>query len=108
MNDHIEQERAATDPITKAMRAYPLAPTPPGLNAAILARLSALPAGVRPKFRLRWYDYAISAFTSGMAGLGILIWQSLPPQTIARLQIDLMLLSHRLAQFMPGIPGLGQ
>jgi hypothetical protein len=66
---------------------YPMEATPPNFSAGVMGRLSALPSNVRPRFRLSWFDWAISLFTTGMAGMGYLIWQTLPPQVVAQLQV---------------------
>jgi len=108
MTDRLEQDGTGYNHVTDALRTYPLADAPPALEAGIFARLRALPAGVRPKFRLHWYDYAVSAFTTGMAGLGIVLWQSVPPQMLARLQVEGLLWFHRLIQMVPGLALFGQ
>jgi hypothetical protein len=103
-----EPKGTGNDPVTDALRTYPLADSPPGLEAGIFSRLRALPAGVRPKFRLHWYDFAISAFTTSMAGLGFVLWQSVPPPVMARLQVEGLIWFHRLIQMVPGLAVFGQ
>jgi hypothetical protein len=100
------EELMTDDPIAEAARSYPSAETPVNFSAGVMARLQALPANVRPRFRLSWFDWAISLFTTGMAGIGFLVWQSLPPQVVAQLQMTGILFVQRIAPYLPHLPGL--
>ena len=98
-------DRPTDDPITEALRSYPPEAAPPTFSAGVMARLQTLPPNVRPRFRLSWFDWAISLFTTGLAGVGFLVWQSLPPQVVAQLQVTWILLMQRFAPFLPHLPG---
>lgn len=87
--------------IDQALGAYPLQNPPPSLAAGVTARLQQLPPGARPRFRLSWIDWAVSLFTTGMAGLGYVLLQSLPPQASAQLQVTWMIWLQHIIQFMP-------
>ena len=97
MSDQNELRDADSATVAEALRTYPLAPPPPTLLPGVVARLRTLPAGIRPKFRLGWFEWAISLFTTGLAGVGFVLWQSVPPHLVARLQIEWMLFLHQFA-----------
>jgi hypothetical protein len=107
MNDEYQFERDMTA-IDDALRTHPLDPAPPTLAPGVLARLRALPASVRPRFRLSPFDYAISLFTTGMAGVGFLLWQSMPPQVMAQIQVHWLLFLQRLFQVAPFLQTIGR
>lgn len=92
---------ASDDIVTEALASYPLQETPPTFSAGLMTRLNALPANVRPRFRLSWFDWAISLFTTGMAGLGFVLWQTLPPQVVAQLQVTWMLWMQHASVLLP-------
>ena len=79
--------------IDNALRTYPLAPVPATLAPGVMARIRAVAPA--PRFRLAWVDYALSLFATGMAGLGLLFWQSITPQMAARMQLQWLLFLQR-------------
>ncbi|HEY4689506.1 MAG TPA: hypothetical protein VIK33_09355 [Anaerolineae bacterium] len=90
MSELTDRDRAAFAAVDDALRAYPLAPAPPNLLPAVMARVRV--QSPVPRFRLAWIDYAVSLFAAIMAGLAILLWQSIPPQVIVQAQVELALL----------------
>ncbi|HKZ69710.1 MAG TPA: hypothetical protein VI547_08890 [Anaerolineales bacterium] len=107
MNDDFEFERE-TVVINDALRTHPLDPAPPTLATGVMARLRALPANIRPRFRLSPFDYAISLFTTGMAGVSFVLWQSMPPQVMAQMHIEWLLFLQRLFQYAPFLQTIGR
>src|SRR3972149_561596 len=89
MSELTDRDRAAFAAVDDALRAYPLASAPPNLLPAVMARVRV--QSPVPRFRLAWIDYAVSLFAAIMAGLVILLWQSIPPQVIAQAQVELAL-----------------
>ena len=98
MNELADREGAAFAAIDDALRAYPLAPPPPTLAPKVMVRIHAL--SPTPRFRLACIDYALSLFGAGMAGLGVLFWQAIPPETIALAEVEFVI---TLQQAMPRI-----
>lgn len=107
MNDEYGLERE-TAIIESALRTHPLAPAPPALAPGVVARLRALPASARPRFRLSPFDYAISLFTTGMAGLGFVVWQSVPPYVMVQVQAQWLQFLQRLFYYAPYLQTLGR
>jgi hypothetical protein len=101
MREWSERERAAFAEVDAALRTAPVAPPPPTLAPAILARLRTLAPAPRPRFRLTWLDVAIPAFIAGMAGLIYALWLSLPIQVTHRIlagaQVQWLILSQRIS-----------
>ncbi len=106
MKDMTDQERAAAVAIADALRTYPLAPNPPTLFSGTMARIRALPTTAPPRFHIGWIDYAIGLFTTTTAGVSLLLWQSIPPQVMARLQVELLILLQRFSQMAPHLPSI--
>lgn len=98
--------RTDSSPITDALQTYPLQRAPISLLPSVMKRLKALPEPIRPRFRIGWLEYAIGLFTTGMAGFSYLLWQSLPPQVLARLQVEWLIMLQRLAQVFSNLPPL--
>src|SRR5262245_25601063 len=107
MNPEIDHEQDVDQAIDDALRTYPLAPAPPSITLNVMARLRNLPPEARPRFRLGWFDYAMGLFTTSLAGVGFVLWQSIPPLLVARLQVEWLILLQRLAQIAPHLPPLG-
>jgi hypothetical protein len=109
MNTPIEDFPDSADTaIADALQTYPYEPAPGSLFPGVMARLQALPMRVRPRFRLGWLEYALGLFTTSMAGLGYMVWQSLPPQVLARLQVEWLIALQRvghLLSMLPSLPG---
>ena len=74
------------DAVDDALLTYPLAPAPPGLYPAVMARVRRL---APPRFRLAWMDYAMSLFGAGMAGLAVVLVQAVPPHLTRLAQLHL-------------------
>ncbi len=93
--------------VENALRTYPLAPATPTLAPTVMARIRKI--APLPRFRLSWVDLVASAFVAGMAGLGFILWQILPPQLTARIQLQFLQLTHQtnLALFWPAVLGGG-
>ena len=87
--------------LNKVFSSYPLQATPPNFSAGVMTRLRALPGNVRPRFRLGWFDWALSLFTTGMAGMGYIIWQTLPPQVVAQLQVTWFVWLQHVSVMLP-------
>lgn len=79
--------------VQQALRHAPLPPAP-HLTPRVLARIRALTP--RPQFRLFWTDYALSLFATGMMGMALLMWQTLTPVAVARLQIQFWLIVQQM------------
>ncbi len=107
MGEQADHELTPSAVVADALRTFPLAPVPSTLVPGVLLRLRALPAPARPRFRLGWFDWAISLFTTGMAGVGFLLWQSIPPPLMARLQVEWLLVIQRFTQLVPHLSALG-
>jgi|SRR6185436_6618696 len=86
-------EAEALAAVDDALRTYPLAPAPAAFTPKVMSRIRALTP--TPRFSLAWIDYAISLFAAGMAGLLILLRQSIPPQTAMQAQLQIMYLFMR-------------
>ncbi len=86
-------EAEALAAVDDALRTYPLAPAPAAFTPKVMSRIRALTP--TPRFHLAWIDYAISLFAAGMAGLLILLWQSIPPQMAMQAQLQILYLSLR-------------
>jgi hypothetical protein len=89
MTRPIKGEAAST--VEAALHTYPLTPAPPQLKVNIMRRIAQL---TRPRFRLTTLDYALTLFGSSMAATPLIIWQTLTPQMILRLEIALYYLNH--------------
>ncbi len=87
--------------IVDAFSTYPDQPTPTNFSAGVMARLRALPPDARPRFKLSWFDWALSLFTTGMAGVGLLVWQTLPPQVVIQIQQTWTIWFQHVALWMP-------
>ena len=98
--DAVTMSQAVVD----ALRTYPVEPAPPTLAPGVYTRLRSLPAGIRPRFRLSWFDWVMGLFTTGMAGVGFVVWQTLPPQAVAQLQVIWMIWLQHLSQLVPHLP----
>lgn len=83
-------ESEALAAVDDALRTYPLAPMPAAFTPKVMSRIRALTPA--PRFRLAWIDYAVSLFAAGMAGLLVLLWQSIPPQMAAHAQLQILFL----------------
>jgi len=69
-------EIAAYKIVDDALQSYPLAEPPPEFVATVINHLP--PTRIKPRFRLDWFDYAITFFTTGMAALFIILWRMFP------------------------------
>jgi hypothetical protein len=97
MMNEPDEDSLAYSTIEDALHTYPLAPAPAGLSAAIMRTVRASGRSrLAPRFRLTWLDYALGIFLAGMAALGVLLWQWLPPQWAARLHVQALLLEQYL------------
>lgn len=107
MSHLTDDERAAFAAVDDALRTYPLQPAPPILLPAVLARVRAERSAPQPRFRLAWIDYAVSLFVAGMAGLLLLLWQSIPPLEAARaqMQVAIWLKLSGLDRVWPALAG---
>src|SRR5689334_5201956 len=76
--------------VDEALRTYPLAPAPAAFTPKVMSRIRALTPA--PRFRLAWIDYAVSLFAAGMVGLLMVLWQSIPPQMAAHIQLQMLYL----------------
>lgn len=105
MNELTDRDRAAFAAVDEALRTCPRSPAPPGFSRAVAARIRALTPA--PRFRLGWIDYAVSLFAAGMAGLAFLMWQSIPPLWLARVQLEssLLLADPAPALLVPAVAG---
>ena len=68
-----DTEKLAYAIVGDALQSYPLDKAPPTLLPAVMARIQVAP--VVPRFRLTWFDYAISLFGAAMAGLVFVLWR---------------------------------
>ena len=93
--------------VDEALRTYPLAPAPDAFTPKVMSRIRALTPA--PRFHLAWIDYAISVFAAGMAGLLVLLWQSIPPQMAAQAQLQILFifLHFNLSLLGPALLGGG-
>ena len=107
MNADRDHEPTTSDAVDDALRTYPLVAAPPIIMLNVMARLRGLPPELRPRFRLGWLDYVLGLFTTGMAGVGWILWQSIPPQVMAHFQIEWLILLQRLTQLATRLPALG-
>ena len=89
MDGLTERDRREFVLVEDAMRTYPLADTPPGFAGAVMTRVRA--AAPAPRFRVTWLEALISLCVPGAGMLALVIWASLPPQTLAYLQTRLVL-----------------
>jgi hypothetical protein len=48
------------------------------------------------RFRLGWFDIAVSTWTTGTAGLCFYLWRQLAVHSLAGLQLDLLQIGHAL------------
>ena len=94
MNTTPEHERLVAAAVEDALRTYPLAPAPRGFSRGVMQRIHLL--AEKPRFRLAWVDYAISLFLAGMAGMGVLVWNFMPPQWMAYLHVQILLAEQHL------------
>ncbi len=112
MSDRAEDELQAYAAVDDALRSLALAPAPPGLTAAVMAQIQALPdspspqpvlIAERPRFRLTWLDAALSLFAAGMIALVWLLSATLPPILFAQLRNQGLyaLQSARLDPWLP-------
>lgn len=97
MSGLTDQDRKAFVAVDDALHTYPLAPAPPTLASAVMARIRVRSSV--PHFHLEWIDYALSLFAAGMVGLGWLFWQSISSQWTMDAQVQF----GALRQY----PGLG-
>ena len=67
MNNQQDTNHITHAIIDEALKTYPLAEPPDTLLPAVMTRIQAVSSA--PRFRLSWFDYAISLFGAGMAGL---------------------------------------
>lgn len=79
MND-ANSERESLAAVDHALHTLPVAVPPAALSKAIMARVR---AESQPRFRLRWFDYLVSAFGATAAGVMLLLLQSAPPQVVS-------------------------
>jgi hypothetical protein len=84
-------DREAFALVDDALRTEPLSPPPPTLAPAVLARIRALRPAPLPRFRLAWIDYAVSLFATGMVALAFLLWQSITPQMMMQVKLQILL-----------------
>lgn len=66
--------------IEDALQTLPIADAPETLLQSVMSRVQA--TAPVPAFRLTWFDYAISLFGAGMAGIIFMLWQTLPIFTV--------------------------
>jgi hypothetical protein len=87
--------------LNEAFSSYPFQATPVDFSTGVMSRLKTLPSNVRPRFRLSWFDWAFSLFTTGMAGMGYILWQTLPPQVVAQLQVTWLIWLQHVSVILP-------
>lgn len=77
--------------VEAALHTYPLTPVPPQLRVRVMQRIAQLP---HPRFQLTWLDYALTLFGGSFAATPLIIWQTLTPQMIVRIQITAYYFNH--------------
>lgn len=87
--------------VETALRTEPLLPTPITLRPSVMKRIRAITP--LPRFRLTWFDYAMSLFGGGMALTPFFVWQFVTPQMMLQLQVQLYILVQRFSPsfFLP-------
>jgi hypothetical protein len=83
-------DRAAYAAVDDALNTYPMEPAPPIILYSVVRRIEVMAPSSR--FRLTWFDYALSLFFAGMAALGMILWRtiSLPPYLVPWLRTRLL------------------
>jgi hypothetical protein len=90
MDGLTERDRQEFVLVEDAMRTYPLANTPPDFASTVMTRIRGIAPA--PRFRVSWLEPLISLFIPGAGILSLIVWASLPPQTVAYLQSRAVLL----------------
>ena len=91
--------------IDDALKTYRLAEPPDTLMPAVITRIQAISSA--PRFRLTWFDYAVSLFGAGMAGLVFLLWQQFSWPTFVRFQAQILTGIQHPSLYYLWIPLLG-
>lgn len=89
MNNQDDINHITDSIIDDALKTYPLAEPPDTLLPAIMTRTETLSSA--PRFRLSWFDYAISLFGAGMVGLVFLLWQQFSLPTFVWFQAQILI-----------------
>jgi len=89
MNEHLYDD---LEIVEDALRTWPRAQTPRGFSSRVLRRIENATPHARLKFRLTWLDLALGLFTVSIPPVLLLIWNSLPPIVLMRLQFRLSML----------------
>lgn len=88
MNNQYDPDHITDAVIDEALKIYPLAEAPDTLLPTIMARIQAVSS--TPRFRLTWFDYAISLFAAGMTGLVFFLWQQFLLPTFVQFQAQII------------------
>lgn len=77
MNEESYPAFEVEDPrLAEGLRSLPLAETPPRFTVEVMQKIS---RASRPRFRLTWLDFSLTAFFALMGLLVVVVSRSLPP-----------------------------
>jgi hypothetical protein len=85
MDQRLKQDALMED----ALKSQPLAPMPCSLTTDVMERIQAQPL---PRFRIATSDYLLSIVLALVLGAILFGFQTLPPYTLAKIQIQAILL----------------
>lgn len=88
MNNQNDTDHITGVLVDEALKTYPLAKPPDALLPNVMTRIQSISPA--PRFRLTWFDYAISLFGAGMAGLVLLLWRQFSLPTFVQFQTQIL------------------
>ncbi len=88
MKTNDQDELSAYQIVDEALQSYPLITSPHKLDVSILEQIQQ--CDTLPRFRLHWFDYAISLFAAGMAGLILLLLHLLSQEPVLQDRIVIL------------------
>jgi len=92
-----ENDQNAYLELEDALQTYPIVSAPANFSKSVMQNVRA--AVPKPQFRLSWFDYALSFFSTSMVGLVLFLWQFIPTQWIMRVKFQAFILWERSIRF---------
>jgi len=80
-----------------ALQTYPITPAPAGFSKKVIDKVRT--STPKLQFRLSWFDYALTFFSTSMVGLALILWQLIPTQWIMLVRFQAFILWERSMRF---------
>jgi hypothetical protein len=97
MTSTSENDQNAYFELENALHTYPIVSAPANFSKSVMKNVRA--SVPKPQFRLSWFDYALTFFSTSMIGLVLFLWQLVPTQWIMIVRFQAFILWERSIRF---------